>query len=420
MQGDCKIALHVLIFIQLVKCSNMNAPLHFLIVGLIIQMGSIVPIFGQDKYLDIIENFVDKRKQYESMSYDIVVMHKSFSMEDTTRYEAKVDLIRSQEDTLYGGIFSIAIEDTLWYGYDGHKIMRGELENATLTIANPYKHLGVFVKSTWVDNFLDYGFLKKGQGPMVNLQSPDIEATFVDTVIGEWPCLGIYFKLPDEGDISHQTIFMAIDTIEYYARSRMYSAFFQGNEQYTSWWFKEAKYGHNTGIEKLDGSYESTFLHIEQYNADTTYADKPIEFDYSRLTGKIYNKDQIVKLSEVKANLIILDFWYTSCYPCIKGIPSVNRLYNDYKDKGVVVYGVNMLDDEVKSKARLEKFFKNNLMEYSPLMVDPGMIDQLGIRAYPTLLVLDKNYQIIYMEDGFSEDLYNKISAVLDENLQRK
>lgn len=372
---------------------------------------------AQERYLPILEKFVEKRKQFESVSYEIELKFKSFIMEDTAVYNAKVDMVRNTSDTLYSGIFSITIEDTLWYGYDGLKIMRGEIANSTLTNADPVRHLGVFVKSTWVDNFLDYGFLKNGQGPKALLQNPGIKSTFSDTMIGNWPCVGILFKLPDEGDIKNQTIFMAIDTLEYYVRSRMYSAFFQGNEQYTNWWFKETEYGHNTSIEKLDGTYESTLRHIEQYSADTTYKTKPVDYDYSQLSGKFYNTSKPFNLSDVKANLIILDFWYTSCYPCIKGIPSVNRLYNEYKDKGVEVFGVNMVDDEVKSKARLEKFFKNNLMEYTPVMVDPQMANQIGIRAYPTILVLDKDFQIIYMEDGFTEDLYDKIAAVLNARL---
>ena len=389
-----------------------------LVFCILMQVFLCISISAQNRYMSVIDKFVEKRKQYESISYDMVLLRKSFVMEDTILSVAHVDMVRDQKDTLFGGEFSIAIEDTLWYGYDGHHVMRGEIESSTLTIADPIKYPGVFITSTWVDNFLDYGFIKMGQGPKSLLADPMIKATFSDTLIGNWPCVAILFNLPDEGEVYNRTIFMAIDTIEYYARSRMYSAFFQGNEQYTNWWFKEPKYGNNTTIEKLDGSYESTFKQIEQYSPDTSYEEKPIEFDYAQLTGKIYDKDEIVKLSDSKANLIILDFWYTSCYPCIKGIPSVNRLYRDFKDKGVAVYGVNMLDDEVKSKARLEKFFKNNLMEYTPLMVETTMADQIGIRSYPTLLVLDKDFHIIYMEDGFNEDLYEEVAAVLNEKLK--
>ena len=135
------------------------------------------------------------------------------------------------------------------------------------------------------------------------------------------------------------------------------------------------------------------------------------------MAGKPYNKDETFKLADIKTNFIILDFWYSSCYPCIKGIPSVNKLYRDYKDKGVAVYGVNMVDEEEKSKARLEKFFKNNIMEYPPIMIDPAMTTEIGIRSFPTLLVLDKEYKIVYMEDGFSEQLYEKVAAFLDTRL---
>jgi thiol-disulfide isomerase/thioredoxin len=167
----------------------------------------------------------------------------------------------------------------------------------------------------------------------------------------------------------------------------------------------------------MDVPYNSDFQQMEQYNKDTTSQGIHNAYDYSLLTGKPYNQDDIFRLVDIKANFIILDFWYSSCYPCIKGIPSVNKLYRDYKDKGVAVYGVNMIDDEVKSKARLEKFFKNNHMEYPPVIVDPIKSTEIGINAYPTLLVLNKDYQIVFMEDGFSEHLYEKVSAFLDANL---
>lgn len=372
---------------------------------------------AQDRELTILQKFVDKRKHFESVSYGMELKLKSFSMEDTSVYHAKVNMIRNPFDTLYEALFTVTIEDTLWYGYDGQKIMRGELESSTLIIGDPVRYLGLFVKSTWVDNFLDYGFLKKGQGPVAYLQNPDIDVTFIDTMIGEWPCLGVNFKMPDEGDIYNRNIFMAIDTVEFVARSRMYSAFFQGNEQYTNWLFEDVHYGQDTSIEELNGTFEKTFIQIKQYIADTTYMDKPSKYNYAMLAGKYYGRDVDFKMEAVKANLIILDFWYTSCYPCIKGIPSVNRLTRDYKDKGVKVFGVNMIDNEVKSKARLEKFFQNNLMEYQPIMVNPEMAAEIGIKSYPTLIVLDKDYNILYLEDGFTEDLYEKVAKVLDANL---
>ncbi len=373
--------------------------------------------FAQTRYNVILDKFIEKRNGFESMSYVMELKLKGFSDEDTQSYSAKVELVRILTDTLFGGNFSIQVGDSLWYGYNGSQVMRADLQDSTLTIADIASTPYAFVKSTWADNFLDYGFLKKGQGPKLFLRNPDIKSAFIDTMIGEWPCLGIFFKLPDEDVIQNQTIFMAIDTIEYMVRNRMYSAFFQENEQYTNWLFKDISYGHDSVIQNMDITFEPIIQHVEHYNTDTTYEDQQDAYDYSLLAGKPYNKDDNFRLEDIKTNFIILDFWYSSCYPCIKGIPSVNRLYRDYKDKGVAVYGINMIDDEVKSKARLEKFFKNNLMEYPPIMVDPAVATELGVNAYPTLLVLDKDYQVVFMEEGFSEELYEKVATFLDARL---
>ncbi len=371
---------------------------------------------SQGNVLELVEKSVNKRSQYESMSYTLDLQFKMFHMEDTLTQTGQVELKRNLNDTIYGGLFIIKL-DTLWYAYDGNQIVEAVLPDSSITIGDAHQHPGLWIKSTWLDNFMDYGFLKMTAGPKVFLNDDSITKEFSDTVIAGWPCQGILFKLPDHEDFSDQRFFVAIDTLEYMVRSRMHSVFYQGNEQYTNWLYTQISYDNKPNIPKLEGDFIATFKKLKQYSSVSSMPEEQPVYDYAQLTGKPYNADDIFQLVDIKTNFIILDFWYTSCYPCIKGIPSVNRLYRDYKDKGVAVYGVNMIDDEVKSKARLEKFFKNNLMEYPPIMVDPAMANEIGIRSFPTLLVLDKDYQIVYMEDGFSEQLYEKVAAFLDTRL---
>ncbi len=386
-------------------------------ISLILQIIFQAQIHSQDRQLAIIDKFVNQRNGFSSSSYIIDLKHKAFSDEDTLSYVAKVDLIRNAKDFLYGGLFSIDIPDTLWYGYDGHNVMQGTMHDSILTTGNAVTHPGLFVKSTWVDNFIDYGFLKMTPGPKAFINDSTIEKEFSDTTIAGWPCLGLLFRLPDEEGFINQRFFVAIDTVEYMVRNRMYTVSFQGNEQYTNWLYKESTYGNDSILVKLGEDYVGAFKHMELYSPDLTYKDKFNEFDFSLLSGSIYGKDEKVKLSDLKANIIILDFWYTSCYPCIKGIPAVNRLYRDYKDRGIAVFGVNMIDDEVESKARLEKFFRNNQMEYPSIMLDSGQDRQVGINAYPKLLILDQNCKVIFEKEGFTENLYDEVSDFLSSKL---
>jgi len=99
----------------------------------------------------ILDTFADKRTQFQSISYDIVLEMKRFSTEDTSVYSANVELVRNTADSLYGGIFSLIIEDSVWYGYDGKNIKQVLLDSSILTIGDPHTSRGLWVQSTWVN-----------------------------------------------------------------------------------------------------------------------------------------------------------------------------------------------------------------------------------------------------------------------------
>lgn len=47
-------------------------------------------------------------------------------------------------------------------------------------------------------------------------------------------------------------------------------------------------------------------------------------------------------LSEVKGKLILVDFWAVWCYPCVKSMPDVVKLYEKYHALGLEVYAVSL------------------------------------------------------------------------------
>lgn len=370
----------------------------------------------QDRNFSIIDKCLERRNSYQSMAYDMELEHKFFSREDTLKQVARVELVRIQDDSLFGGLCSIDM-DSIWFGYDGTSIMKGVPQTGTIEMANAAHNPNHYIKSTWVDNFIDYGFLKPNYTLKDYLHDQTSEVRFSDTLIGDWPCLGIFFKLPDQDGIYDQTIFLAIDTIEYYFRCKKYSAYFQGNQQYTSWKYHQIQYGHNLNIDKLDKANLVKFDNIVQIEIDTAVLTSAKTFDFGLLTGNVLTKDDSFKITNVHAKFIILDFWYTSCFPCIKSIPAVNQIYNAYKDKDVVVYGINPLDDAGKDKARIEKFLKNNPMGYETIMVDKTIGNAVCTEGYPTFIILDQNYNVVYKETGYKENLYREVSTFLEEAL---
>src|SRR5262249_13134660 len=58
------------------------------------------------------------------------------------------------------------------------------------------------------------------------------------------------------------------------------------------------------------------------------------EVRYVDTTGKAFTPESLA------GKVVVVNFWATWCHPCQKEIPDLSKLYEKYKDKGVIVLGV--------------------------------------------------------------------------------
>lgn len=367
-------------------------------------------------YLD---RFLNNRDAHNAYSSEVDYAMKWFSSDDTLRIRADVEFVRMPNDSIFGGLLYIEM-DSLIFAYDGSILIRVDKKEFSAETGDPVAHPGLWIASTWVKGFVEYGFLTRNQGFRTVLASPDIRTVVSDTTIGNWPCKSFIFHIPDEGEFVNQFAFVAIDTLEWKIRKRVTSIWFQGNEQYESTTYLNPSYGQQTSIARLDNDFLSHFTLKEEYNPVPKDTSLKHTIDYSTLQGKILGQEKPIALKDISADVIILDFWYSSCYPCIKSIPEVNKLYEKFKDKNVKVYGVNIIDNEATNKSRIEKYMRNNPMQYETIMADGKQFSSWVQNGYPTLLILDKNFKLIQDHTGYSENMADELSALIAKYLENK
>lgn len=96
----------------------------------------------------------------------------------------------------------------------------------------------------------------------------------------------------------------------------------------------------------------------------------------------------------------ILDFWATWCKPCKKAMPKLNDLYAKYKDQGVNVIGISC--DGPRSIGQVSMVAQSLGVDYPILKdIDCEVMSALQLQAFPTLLILDENREVVWMHEGF-------------------
>ncbi len=115
-------------------------------------------------------------------------------------------------------------------------------------------------------------------------------------------------------------------------------------------------------------------------------------------------------------DVVILDFWATWCGPCVRGLPAVNQVASDYRDRGVVFYAVNQRETPEKIREFLEN--RENLAGLTvALDTDKAVGTAYLVRGIPTTVIIDKEGVVRQVHVGYMPGVENQLRKELDELL---
>ena len=126
------------------------------------------------------------------------------------------------------------------------------------------------------------------------------------------------------------------------------------------------------------------------------------------------NKYQI---PEVNSQLVIvLNFWFMGCTPCIREFSVLNRLKARIKDKKVIFIAI--CTDEDEELVRL--FLKRYKLDYQVVVNGRSIAMDYKVQIYPSNLVIDTNGNIIFAKTSYHEDIDTQLEKAIQKALGKK
>jgi peroxiredoxin len=135
---------------------------------------------------------------------------------------------------------------------------------------------------------------------------------------------------------------------------------------------------------------------------------KAPEIDLADRDGKV------VKVSELKGKVVLVDFWASWCAPCREELPVLEALHKKYAAQGLVVVGVNGDND----RANMDKFLRRTKLSFRVVHDSArGVAARYAPTKMPSSYLIDRAGLVRHVHAGFkandAEVLEREIKALL-------
>ena len=135
---------------------------------------------------------------------------------------------------------------------------------------------------------------------------------------------------------------------------------------------------------------------------------KTPQFSIKTLDGKLINSDSL------QGKVLVLNFWFTKCIPCIHEIPVLNKLVSKYSGKDIVFLSLANEDSaQLRNFLKSQKFNFEQVPNGARVMIDTFKMFSM----WPTTIIIDKQGKIQFIKVGELENKKDHHKLLLDKLL---
>jgi thiol-disulfide isomerase/thioredoxin len=152
----------------------------------------------------------------------------------------------------------------------------------------------------------------------------------------------------------------------------------------------ESKYNGQPASKTFRSQVDRIQEAYRQYNSTTNGSITAPEISMKNPDGKI------LKLSDLKGKVVLIDFWASWCGPCRQENPNVVRLFKKYQSKGFTVFSVSLDEDINAWKNAIQKdglIWQNHVSDLKGW--ETPLISTYGFDAIPFTVLINKEGKVI-------------------------
>ncbi|HRD58033.1 MAG TPA: TlpA disulfide reductase family protein [Ferruginibacter sp.] len=158
-------------------------------------------------------------------------------------------------------------------------------------------------------------------------------------------------------------------------------------------------------------------LSDEQYEKRKQNMPKPTESKYFKTGDKFFAliardiDGKKVNTKKMSGQILVINFWFTTCAPCIQEIPELNELTEQYKNDSLV----NFIAVGLEDRGKIEDFLLDHPFNYRIVHEGKDIVPLYGIRSYPTHVVVTPEGKVYFHTSGYGPGTVHWIKKSIEE-----
>jgi len=122
----------------------------------------------------------------------------------------------------------------------------------------------------------------------------------------------------------------------------------------------------------------------------------------------IDQEEQHYNFNNAKKRVVLVNFWATWCPPCIAEMPSLQKLYDDYKDKADFLFVTSDSKDEITSFLEKHNY---SFKVYRPIS---GYPKYFNVTSIPRTYLIDKEGTVVMDEENAADWNSKRVRNFID------